>query len=234
MKKIKWVVFGIFSLVAIVIASLGFFVLVSAIQEKLFLPQEYIMWICKPHAVWLSFILKWYARLIVLYILSRTFRRFILGRIYLKEGFMRRHKRSVILAFVILNLVFMYTILYNVTVITNNKIIDYGFLSPQGKEYTYNDIVKIDTGVYGKRGYTHSKGDFYYRIQLNDGTKIDLAEPSGVKNHDDSRFVIEKLDKQYVNMGIFKVSSMKNFKYCTEHLDEIYTDKIRNILLNIE
>jgi hypothetical protein len=33
-------------------------------------------------------------------------------------------------------------------------------------------------------------------------------------------------------MRINKISSMDNFEYCTEHLDKMYTDKIRNILLN--
>ena len=80
----------------------------------------------------------------------------------------------------------------------------------------------------------YSKGDFYYIIQLNDGTKIHLTEMGGTKNDEDARFIIEKLDSQYVNMGISKVSSMDNFKYCTKNLDKIYTDKIRNILLNIK
>jgi len=134
----------------------------------------------------------------------------------------------------------LYTILYNVTVITSNKIIDYSFLSPQGKEYSYSDIVKIDAGVYGKkrhlllvRMFSHSStGEFYYIIELNDGTKIYLTEMGGAKNDADPRFIIEKLDSQFVNMGIPKVSSMDNFEYCTKNLDKIYTDKIRNILLN--
>jgi len=132
----------------------------------------------------------------------------------------------------------LYAILFDVTVITNNKIIDYTFLSPQGNQYSFNDIVKIETGVYGKKTnfpYSHySKGDFYYIIQLNDGTKIHLTDVGGTKNGEDERFIIEKLDSQYVNMDIPKVSSMDNFEYCTENLDKIYTDKIRNILLNIK
>lgn len=33
-------------------------------------------------------------------------------------------------------------------------------------------------------------------------------------------------------MGISKVSNIDNFKYSTENLDKIYTDKIKTILLN--
>lgn len=56
----------------------------------------------------------------------------------------------------------------------------------------------------------------------------------GTKNDEDERFIIEILDIQYVNMDISKVSSMDNFEYCTKNLGKIYTDKIRNILLNIK
>ena len=133
----------------------------------------------------------------------------------------------------------MYTALFDVTVITNNKIIDYTFLSPKGKEYSYNDIVKIDTGVYGTKPYvplqfTHSRGEWFYIIELNDGTKIDLSQVGGSKIDDDPRFIIEKLDRQYVNMNISKVSSMDNFEYCAKDLAEIYSNKIRDILLNIK
>jgi hypothetical protein len=79
-----------------------------------------------------------------------------------------------------------------------------------------------------------SKGECYYIVQLNDGNKIDLTETGGTENDDEPRFIIEKLDKQYVDIGISKSSSMKNFEYSTKHLDKIYTDKIREIIENIK
>ncbi len=89
--------------------------------------------------------------------------------------------------------------------------------------------------MYGKRLYfplTHSKGDFFYIIEVDRGTKIDLTEVGGVKNNEHEYFIIEELDHQFINIGISKESSMANFEYTTKHLDEIYTDKIRNILKN--
>ena len=60
-----------------------------------------------------------------------------------------------------------------------------------------------------------------------------VIETDDVYNYDnDPHFIIEKLDRQFVNSGIFKVSSMNNSDYCTKYLDKIYTDKIRKILLN--
>jgi len=82
--------------------------------------------------------------------------------------------------------------------------------------------------------FTHSKGYFYYIIQLNDGTKIDINKVGSNNNKLDYRFIIEKLDTQFVNMGISKTSSIGNFVYCTQDLDEIYIKKIRNILMNIK
>ena len=99
--------------------------------------------------------------------------------------------------------------------------------------------MKINTGVHGKKKlylpslFAHySNSDFFYIIELDDGSKIDLTEVGGVKNDEHPYFVIEELDIQFVNMDIPKVSSMENFIYSTEHLDKVYTDKIRNILEN--
>jgi len=250
MKKLKTIIFRIFlilgkiifwalSFIIIIILAIAFNMLIGAIQEKLLLPQEYIMWLFKYPFSRLPLIYEVYIVFGFFYVFNKNIREAILWVISLKESFIKRHKMFFLFTFVVLNIVLIYAILYNVTVITNNKIINYTFLSPQGKEYGYNDIVKIDAGVYGKKinsnRYPHySKGDFYYIIQLNDGTKIHLTDVGGTKNDEDERFIIEKLDSQYVNMDISKVSSMDNFEYCTKNLGKIYTDKIRNILLNIK
>lgn len=236
MKKLLKIILYIFLLIGVVILSLCFYVLIVAIQRKLFLPEDYIMWIFKFPYSRLVFIYEIYILIGVFCIFNKNVRELIKVVINLKEGFIKRHRSVFISTFIIINIVLLYTILINVTVIIDDKIIDYTFLSPQGKEYVYGDIVKIETGVYGKKPYvpfTHSVGDFYYIIQFNDGTKIDITELGGAKNDNDPRFIIEKLDSQYVNMGISKISSMDNFKYCTKHLDKIYTDKIRIILENV-
>lgn len=215
--------------------SLGFFVLISIIQARIFLPNEYIMWIFKSPFKSLIFIYELYIIFGFFCIFNKDLRRFIRFSINAKSSFIKRKKILFISSFVTINIVLIYTILFNVTVISNSNIVNYTFLSPKGKEYSYKDIVKIETGVYGKKSpflSTGSKGEFYYIIQLSDGTKIDLAEVGGTMNEEDPRFIIERLDREYVNRGISKVSSMENFEYCTKYLDKIYTDKIRNILEN--
>ncbi len=233
------IIFWIFSAIVILILSLALYPIIGAIQKEIFLPKDYIMWLFKYPFSRLLLIYEVYIILGFLYIFNKSIREAILWVISLKEGFLKRHKRFFVLSFAVFNIVLIYSMLYNTTVITDNKIINYTFLCPQGKEYGYKDIVKIDAGVYGKKtntnSYPHySRGDFYYIVQLNDGTKLHLTDFGGTKNEEDVRFIIEKLDSEYVSMDISKVSSMDNFEYCTKNLGKIYTDKIRNILLNIK
>lgn len=238
MKILKTIILWILSLIGVVVLTIGTSAVISAIQVKILLPEDYIMWIFKYPISDLVFIYWFYIIFGLNYILTRNFRNIHNS----KKHFIKNHKKSLLTTFVILNIVLIYTILFDVTVITNNKIIDYTFLSPYGRQYSTNDIVKINTGIYGKTMYLpfahYSKGDFYYIIQLNDGTKINLTDESGVKITDDytqdTHFIIEKLNKQFVNHGIYKISSMDNFEYCTKYLDKIYTQKIQNILLNIK
>lgn len=227
MKMLK----SIISVIAIVILTIGIFILIGAVQGKLFVPQEYIMWIFKYPTNRLVFIYELYLFLGIFYIFFKGFRETF------RTDFLVSKRKLILSTFIPLNIILFYIIISSVTVITNNKIIDYSFLHPEGREYSYNDVVKIKTGVYGKKTlrslpFTHSKGDFFYIIELDGGSKIDLVEVGGVQNDEHPYFIIEKLDIQFVGMDIPKVSSMENFKYSTEHLDKIYSDKIRNILEN--
>lgn len=209
--------------------------LIAAVQNKLFVPEEYLMWIFKYPTSRLVFIYEIYLFAGFFYIFHKKFRRMLGTGAISKDSFLKKHRKLILSIFITLNIALFYIIVSAVTVITNNKIIDYSFLSPQGREYNYNDVVKINTGVYGKKLYiplTHSKGDFFYIIELEDGSKIDLTEIGGTKNEKHEFFIIEELDSQFVNMNIPKVSSMENYEYSTDQLAEIYTDKIRNILEN--
>lgn len=238
MRILKKLVFWLLFIIAIFILTISFFALIGAIQRKMFFHEGYVLWIFKTPFSSLIFIYEFYFIFGFSYIFSKNFRWVVKEVVNSKNDFIRRYKTILIPAFTVLNIVLIYTILFNVTAIGSDKIINYTFSSPKGKEYTYKDIVKIEAGIHGeKKSFPslQSKGDFYYIIQLNDGIKIDLNnEVSGTKDNEDPRFVIEKLDKEYVDMGISKVASMKNFEYTTKSLDKIYTDKIKNILENIK
>lgn len=156
------------------------------------------------------------------------------------SGFYKKHHRTLLPIFGIANIMLLYAIVTNVAVVTNHKIISHSFLIPQGKEYNYNNITKITAGIYGKKQFFGpSRGDFYYIIELNDGTNIDLGDGGSSyasfnedDNETDPRFILAKLDRQWVDMGIPKKSSMANFKYTSDSLAKIYSNKIRNILEN--
>lgn len=230
-------ILGIILLIFILILTIGSMVLIEKLQEVLFLPEAYIMWVFKYPFSYLVFIYECYIILGIFYAFNKYFR----WGIHEKYNSLKRHKKTIGITFVALNILMLYTILFNVTVITNDKIIDYRFLAPKGKTYGYSDIIKINTGIYGRKinlPFSHyTRGDFYYIIQLKDGAKIDLMDFPGVSTEDntdayDPRFIIARLDSRLVYMGIPKVSSMEYFEYSTKELDKLYTDKIREILLN--
>ncbi len=230
MKILKAAILRVLAFIAVIIITIGSFVLISIIQEALFIPKDYLIWIFKSPYSGLIIIFETYLFGVFFYIFNKNWR-----EAWRKGKIFKKYRKQVIAAFTAFNIVLLYTIVSAVTVVTNDQIIDYSFFSPQGREYSYNDIVKIKTGVYGKRRtslFKHSKGDFFYIIELNDGRKIDLTQVGGVKNDEDERFVIEKLDRQLVNMDIPKETSMKYFEYTKKDLAKIYTDKIRNILEN--
>lgn len=51
------------------------------------------------------------------------------------------------------NILLLYVIFFGVRVITNEKVIDYSFLHPQGNEYSYEEVTNVHTGVHGKGSY---------------------------------------------------------------------------------
>lgn len=232
-KALKTAITWIFIGILIFILTVAFFYLIGVVQERIFLPDNYLMWVFKYPLSEFIFIYEFYIIFIIFFMLNKSLREFII--ISYKSEFIIKYKKPLISIFLILNIVLMYMIIFNVAVITNNKLINYNFYSPKGKPYNFNDIIEIEAGVSGSRikfPYTHyPKGEFYYIIKLKDGTKVHLTDVGGT-NGEDPHFIIEKIDRQLVNIGINKISSMDNFEYCTEHLDKIYTDKIRNILLN--
>ncbi|MFK9090717.1 hypothetical protein [Bacillus salipaludis] len=230
MKKIKAIFQRVFALIAIIIITIGIFIVISIVQELLFIPKDYIIWIFKSPYSGLVIIFETYLVVGFFYIFNKGLR-----EVWKKGAIFKKYRKLTIAAFTTFNIILLYTIITAVTVVTKDQIINYSFCSPQGKEYSYDEIVKIQTGVYGKGRtsiFTHSKGDFFYIIELNDGTKIDLAQVGGTKNEEDERFILEKLDMRLVNMDIDKESSMKYFEYSKKGLAKIYTDKIRSILEN--
>lgn len=233
LRTLKSILLGLFGLIAVIILSVAIFAFISFIQEKLFVTDNSIIWVIKPPASRFVFIYEFYLVFSVFLLLYKDLRKWF-------SGFYKKHRRTVFPIFGMVNIMLFYAIITDVAVVTNNKIINHSFLIPQGKQYSYNNITKITAGIYGKKQFLgSSKGDFYYIIELNDGTKIDLGDGGSTyasfnedNNEADPRFILAKLDRQWVDMGIPKKASMSNFKYTSNSLAKIYSDKIRSILEN--
>lgn len=230
MKILKPIFRAIISIITGILALLIFAFLIALFQQLIFATKDYIMSVYKLPQRNLIFIYELLFLAAASYIFNKSFRR----EMRLKLNLVRRSKKALALI-VIANIFLLYAVIFDIAVVTDHKIIDYGFFRPQGKVYAYSDVVKIDTGIYGKSSLfdlSHPSGDFYYIIQLRDGTKIDLGQFSGSRTQEDYRFLLEKLDKKLVNQGIAKVSSLNNFKYGTDNLAPIYVEKIKSILEN--
>jgi hypothetical protein len=225
LKKLLGFIYRLLFVLFIIIFTIAIFAFIEWLQSKLFIPNDYIMWVVKPPLSRLVFIYEIYLFFAYYIIFRKDFRKTFFS-------FLKRNRSKFFIIFPIVNFVLLYVILTNVTVITSTRITDFTITTPKGINYQYHDITNITTGVYGeKQLFGHSKGDFYYIVAFKDGKKIDWANDVGaVKNNIDERFILNKLDKKLVNMGIPKKSSMANFKYTTKSLDKIYTDKIKSIL----
>jgi len=221
------ILFWILTVIFVIVLFIAAFALLSFIQGKLFLPQDYILWTFNYPVSRLVFIFE-------LYFIFVFFRNSVSAFI----NFAKRNKKWFYPVFAFANLLLVYAVLFNVSVITKNVIINHTFFLPQGQVYNYSDIVSIDTGVYTKKRYlpyTHSNGEFYYIITLKDGTTINLNDSiGGTQNNQDVYEVFEEIDKTLVNMGIKKISKIETFQDFDKHIDKIYADRIRNVLENVK
>jgi hypothetical protein len=129
-------------------------------------------------------------------------------------------------------LCFYYCIITTTTV-TEDKIITKSFFNPSGKEYTYSQVEKIETGFGDKKltFWEHKrKGSFYYSIYL-DGKKFIFHQPDTNENipeYEDSYIELEYFDQKLVENNIPKISSEKNADKC--NFDQRYKDRFLRII----
>lgn len=238
MKIIKSIIFWVLSIISIIILSIMCFALIIFIQSKLFLPKDYLMWVFKYPASRLVFIYEFYFMFLFFYIINKRLISFKIPFVDGITNFIKKNKKSFTAIFTTINVILLYIIIVNVSVISDNKIKDYSIFSPLGREYSYEDVVSIDTGVYGNKirlPFMHSRGDFYYIVEFNDGRKIDLNDSvGGTKDNGDMYKIFEDLDASFVNTGIKKTASMENFEFFSQRVDKEYSDRIKNVLENIK
>lgn len=229
MKRVKNIVIYLVLMIIIVAITIGGFLFLEILQEMIFVNGEYIMWIFKWPYNRLVFIFEIYLMI------------FFVSKIN-KLNFDKDTKKASIWAsnkikrfkgiFLVLNIILLYVMIVNVTVIKRENIIDYSVLKPLGKEYSYKDISKIETGIYGSNiPFVREKGEFYYYLEFNDGHKINLNNIlGGTYNELDTYEEIEIIDRELVLLGIDKESSRDNIDYCD--LAQTYVDRFERIINN--
>jgi hypothetical protein len=230
-------ILSVLGTIAAFLSIIGNYVVIIALQEWFFVPKNYVISIFKYPFSSIAFIFGYYPVGAILYKWQKRYKeKYGKVGIATKSTFLKRYKKQLVSSFLLINLVLYYVTITSVAIIENNKIINHTFSKPLGKVYSFSEIEKIHTGVYGKGlnlPFTKDKGEFFYILQLNDGTKINLNGAGSLPGVDQDTYdILQEIDIKLVNMGISKESSMKNIQFAIDFLSIDDLDKIKIIIQN--
>lgn len=217
-------IFYILLIPVMVIAFIGFGIGISLIQQKLFIKQEYLIYLIKSPYSYLLFVI-W---AIIVYKIIMLFSRE--GKFYCaNKGLSVCLKFDKFLILTIIPL--LYILLTSVVVVTEDGIYDYSFYNLKGNNYSFSDVEYVNTGFVDSG---RNKGEFFYNIELKNGKKLKLAHPSMTtpsKKYDyDTWQEYVDIDKYIMNIGAKKDSSEEGSKYV--QMDKIYVDKLLSVVRN--
>lgn len=230
-KALLFLLFLIFSM----ILTLFLLFLMTRLQEKLLLPENYLYWLMKSPFSYLFLIFEVEIIAVCTYYLFKDFWALLgfINRPLIPNQ--HRWKRRLIGALIFLNLLVFYLMFFNISVLSETGVTDYNALNPTGTFYSYESLHSITTGINGrKRKGFPFQGEFYYKVTLPDDKTIDFAEMGGTRTEEDYRFTLKGLDKKLTALDIPKTASTENLPYLYESLDPLYVEAIKEILSNIE
>lgn len=211
-----------------IILTFSIFIGIDWLQYKIFVPKNYLMYVFKPPYNYIIFLFEIEVLVIIIAILLKRRKKNLYEYEWANNlfNFMKKNLIKVSL----LNLVLLYICITGITVITEDKIMDYNFYNPTGIDYTYDDITNVNVGFLGKRKLLYgNKGDFYYKVTLKDNKQIDISE--GTSDFDDTYLELELFDKLVMDKShANKRSSKENYKLCD--LDKRYVDRFLRIIKN--
>ena len=219
-------IFYILLIAVVVIAILAFSIGITLLQEKLFIKGQYIIYLTKYPYSYLVFV--------IMIIVSIKIGMMMLKKekLFSKEkelSLWRKFDKFLMLAIIPL----IYIVVTSVVVVTEEGIYDYSFYNLKGDKYTFSDVEYVNTGFVD---YGRNKGEFFYNIELKNGTKLRLAYPSmhqlSEKYEDDTWQEYVDIDEYIMNSGAKKDSSEKGSKYV--QMDKVYVDKLLNVIRNKE
>ena len=219
-------IFYILLIAVVVIAILAFSIGITLLQEKLFIKGQYIIYLTKyPYSYLVFVIMVLVAIKIGMMMLKKE-------KLFSKEkelSLWRKFDKFLMLAIIPL----IYIVVTSVVVVTEEGIYDYSFYNVKGDKYTFSDVDYVNTGFVD---YGRNKGEFFYNIELKNGTKLRLAYPSmhqlSEKYEDDTWQEYVDIDEYIMNSGAKKDSSEKGSKYV--QMDKVYVDKLLKVIRNKE
>jgi len=226
-KKVKGAVAIFITSIFIIILTIAIFVGIGALQESIFVPKDYLMFMFKPPYSYFVFFFE--IELMAL-LISRIYKKVKNIELKWTVDLCNFAKKNIVVT-ILLNIALLYMCITGITVVTENKITDYSFYNPLGKEYSYSDISKVEAGFNGKKFgiFPKGAGDFYYIVSLNDGNKVNFYQANS--EFEDTYLELEIFDKLIMDTGkVEKTSSKENYELCD--FDQRYVDRFLRIIDN--
>ncbi len=128
----------------------------------------------------------------------------------------------------------LYCCAFNLTAVTQDKIIRYSPWQPMGVEYNYSDVDSIKTG-FGDKNFSlveyKRKGSFYYQIEIN-GQTVTFHTPTvneKIERYEEHTYLeLEEFDRALTALGIPKEADEKGWENCD--FDQEYVDRFLRII----
>ncbi|MCM1258577.1 MAG: MerR family transcriptional regulator [Roseburia sp.] len=130
----------------------------------------------------------------------------------------------------------VYLCLSSVTYVTEDQIIIHSPICPQGKNYSYSDVDKVQAGFGQKMLSLHRaqrRGTFSYTVTIGD-KKIVFMQPytnEKISRYEEDTYLeLEEFDQRLMQLGADKESDETGFEACD--FDKEYVDRFRRIISN--
>jgi len=210
-----------------IILTFAIFAGIGKLQEAIFVPKNYLMFMFKPPYSYLVF---FFEVELIAFLISRIYKKVKNIELKWTVDICNFVKKNIVVT-ILLNIALVYMCITGITVVTENKITDYSFYNPMGTTYSYEDISKVEAGFNGKKFgiFPKGAGEFYYTVSFNDGNKVNFYQANS--EFEDTYVELEIFDKLIINTGkVEKTSSKENYELCD--LDKRYVDRFLKIIDN--
>ncbi len=204
--------------VAILVLMFGFMVGLQQLQQTLFVPDSQMIWVFR--SPWSILVFVFEIELI------------LLAFALLIKAFPAKKGRYYLVILVLINVVLLYGCITGVSVADETGITRHSVLAPQGTQYTFEDVVKVETGFRGKLfGWIPGRGtgDFYYKLHYSDGSVEDWGESNSEATEESWAWML-LLDQWLMEAGVAKEGSTENSQYC--QMDQEYVDILIRVVEN--